>query len=459
MDAIYNFVKNFIKTDYKNIPANAVEAAKKEVLDSLATAIGGSSKDGIKELVDMVKEWGGSEQSTIIAYGMKCPAPNAAQVNGTMIHALDYDDGHPTGLVHVGCVAVSTAFAVAERMGKVSGEKFIKAIVLGADFASRLGLASRPGSSLIKSGWHPTTLYGFLSAAAIASILMDLDEERIVNALGIAYHQCAGNTQSGMDGALTKRMGPGIAAKGGITAALMAERGITGAKNVLEGEKGMFNLYHEGDYDPKLLTADLGKRFEGAGIDYKRYPCCGFTHPFIDATLALIARHTIKPDEIREITAYCGESSYGLCLPPEERCSPRNIVISQFSVPWAIGTALVKGKASVEDFTEEAIKREDVLEVSRKVTGILDPVLNRHGVSPGRVTIVMKDGTEYTEEAGFTVDQGEISMTLDDCAAKFRECSSSSIKPLSSDNVEKVIGLIKNMEKLDDAAEAIRLLG
>jgi 2-methylcitrate dehydratase PrpD len=458
MDAMVEFAKHFITTRYQDLPGAAVEAAKKEILDSLATALGGSSQAGIRELVDMMKEWGGAEQSTIIAYGMKCPAPNAAQVNGTMIHALDYDDGHPSGLVHIGCVAISTSFAVAERLGKVSGDKFLTAIALEADFMARLGLASRPGSNLIRSGWHPTTLYGYLGAAAISGILMGLDEERMVNALGIAYHQCAGNGQCVADGALTKRMGPGLAAKGGITAALMAERGITGAHNSLEGEKGMFNLYHDGDYDPKLLAADLGKRFEGINVSYKRYPCCGFTHSFIDATLAIMSKHDVTADKVREITAYGGESAYELCTPIEARRRPRNTVDSQFSIPWTIATALVKGKVFLDDFTEEAIKREDVLQAARKVTGEIDPNLNRHGVGPGRVKMVMQDGAEYTEEVGIVGRSGG-TISFDDCAAKFRDCSASSIRPISSDKVEKAIDLVSRLEQLDDAAEVIRLLG
>ena len=137
MDAIYDFVKHFIRTRYEDIPGEAIEAAKIEVIDSLATALGGSSKPGIAELVDMVKEFGGAEQSTVIAYGLKCPAPNAAQVNGAMIHALDYDDGHQGALVHIGCVAVPTCFAISERMGKRSGKEVLTALALGHDFESR----------------------------------------------------------------------------------------------------------------------------------------------------------------------------------------------------------------------------------------------------------------------------------------------------------------------------------
>ena len=293
MDAIAAFVKNFIGIKYEDIPAAAVEAVRNEVLDSLATAIGGSMKEGVGELVNLIKEWGGTEQSTIIAYGIRCPAPNAAQVNGTMIHALDYDDGNPSALVHVGCVTVSSCFAVAERVGKTSGKEYMTAIALGADLMSRLSLASRPGSNMLMSGWHPTALYGYLGAAGIAGRLLGLDEDRMTNALGIAYHQCAGNMQCIKDGAMTKRMGPGLAAKGGITAALMAERGITGAKNALEGEAGLFNVYHGGDYDVRILTSDLGKRFEVENLGFKPYPCCGHTHAFIDATLSLASKSFI----------------------------------------------------------------------------------------------------------------------------------------------------------------------
>jgi 2-methylcitrate dehydratase PrpD len=459
MDAIYQFVKIFTSVKYTDIPRAAIDAAKKEVLDSLATALGGSGQAGIAELVAMAKEWGGAEQSTVIAYGFKCPAPNAVQINGSMTHALDYDDGHPVAQVHIGCVAVPTCFAAAERTGRVNGKDFIRSLALGADFLARLGLASRPHSSLIKSGWHPTALFGYLGAAAMAGIIFKLDEKRMVNALGIAYHQCAGNSQCVSDGALTKRMGPGLAAKGGLTAALMAERGITGASNILEGEFGMFNQYHSGDYDIDILTADLGKRFEGANIGDKPYPCCGFSHALIDAALALKSKFDIRPENIKSITAYGGQTTFEICNPPEVKNNPRNTVDAQFSAPWAIATALVKGRVAVNDFTPEAIKNEAVLDIARKVNAVLEPAYNRHGVGPGKLKITMKDGAEYVEEVEHCLGSIERPMSFDDCAAKFRESAAASIKPLSKDNIEKTIEMIDRLEKLPDAAEIIRMVG
>jgi 2-methylcitrate dehydratase PrpD len=459
MAAIKDIVKHFIGTRYEDIPVAAVESAKREVLDSLATALGGSSKPGVGELVDMVKEWGGSQQSTVIAYGLKCPAPDAAQVNGTMIHALDYDDGHQVALVHIGCTAVSTCFSVAERMGKVSGKELITAIALGGDFLARLGLASKPGSSALSSGWHPTTLFGFLGSAAMAGRLMGLDEEKMINALGLAYHQCGGAGSGVSDGALAKRMGPGLAARAGITAALMAERGITGDRDPLEGRTGLFKTYMGGDYDINILTSELGKRFEGVNIGDKPYPCCGLTHACIDATLALLSRHEINPDEIKEITVYGGNTIYGLSQPPEIKCAPRTITDAQFSVPWVVATALVKGKVTVDDFTDEALKRPEILNIAGKISAVLDTSMDRHGVGPGGVIITMNDGTEYTEEVEHCLGSVARPMTFEDCAKKFRECAACSIKPLPADIVEKAIEMIARLEHLDDATEIIRLLG
>jgi len=458
MAAINDFVKHFTSTRYEDIPDAAVESAKREVLDSLATALGGSSKAGVGELVDMVKEWGGSEQSTVIAYGIKCPAPHAAQVNGTMIHALDYDDGHQIALVHIGCVAVSTCFAVAERMGTVSGKELITALALGEDFLARLGLASKPGSSALSAGWHPTTLFGFLGAAAMAGRIMRLDDDKMINALGLAYHQCGGAGSGVGDGALAKRMGPGLAARSGITAALMAERGITGERDPLEGRTGLFNTYMGGDYDVNILTGDLGTRFEGVNIGDKPYPCCGLTHACIDATLALLSKHDIKVEEIKDILVYGGQSVYGLTQPPEVKSAPRTIIDAQFSVPWVVATALAKGKVTLEDFTEESIKREEIREITRRITARLDNNMNRHGVGPGGVTITMKDGTQYNEEVEHCLGSVERPMTFDDCAAKFRECAPCSIKPLPTDTVDNVIEKIARLETLDDATEIIKML-
>ncbi len=158
-------------------------------------------------------EWGGAPQSTILRYGDKMPVPNAAQLNATMAHSLDFDDVHEDAIMHPGVVAIPTALAVAEYVGGLSGRDFIAAVALGTDFICRCGLATRPGESIHGYGWHLTTLYGSMTAAFVAARLLGLNAEAMTNAVGIAYHQASGNGQSVKDGAHTKRLGPGMAVR------------------------------------------------------------------------------------------------------------------------------------------------------------------------------------------------------------------------------------------------------
>jgi 2-methylcitrate dehydratase PrpD len=218
-------------------------------------------------------------------------------------------------------------------------------------------------------------------------------------------------------------------------------------------------MYMDGDYDPKVLTAQLGKRFEGVNIGDKPYPCCGLTHAAIDAVLALQAKHKINPAKIKEVTVVGGQPTYDLSQPPEVKRNPRTIIDAQFSVPYVIAVALLQGRVTVDDFTLETIKRPAVLKMAQKINTNLDTAMNRHGVGPSRVTITLTDGTSYMEHVENCLGSVERPMTLEDIAKKFRECAASSVKPLKKDAVEKVIEMVGRLEKLEDAAEIIRLVG
>ncbi len=459
MDIISQFVKKWPEIKYEDLPDHVIEIVKCEIIDSLAAALGASSANGIKQLLDVIDEWGGNRQSTIIAGGVKCPAPDAALVNGTLIHALDYDDGCPATLVHIGCTAVSAGFSAAERVGGVTGKEFIAALVLGSDFINRLALASRPNGSITESGWFPTALYGYLGSAAVAGRIMKLDQEAMINAIGIAYNQCAGNMQCIHDGVFAKAIAAGLAAKGGVTACIMAGKGISGTRNSLEGKAGFYNVYHGGDYDPQILIKDLGERFETERIGFKPYPCCGQSHAAIDAALSLRSKYNIIPAEVQDVIASLGDAAYMLCVPLQEKQNPQTVIDAQFSLPWTVATALVKGNVTLEDFTFTAIRKEEVLEVSRKVKGRLEPEFNRRGVGPGSVTIKLTTGHEYTQYVEFGLGSVENPMSFDDCVRKFRECYPYSIRPISAATADKIIELVQNMEQLKDATQIIKMLG
>lgn len=464
MDAAYSLARNLVAVDYEDIPHDVVAATKKQILDILGVALGGSARPGVRELVELVAEWGGKEESTVLCYGHKVPAPNAAQVNATMGHALDYDDTGD-GPTHPSVVIVPTCLAVAERKGKLSGREFITAVALGVDMMCRLGLAFRLGMKTIPvgghpgAGWHLTALYGYLATAGVAGRILGLDEDRLVNALGIAYHQCSGNGQCVTEGALTKRMGPGFAARGGITAALMAEKGITGARDCLEGEVGLYHLYHKGEYDPKPLTADLGKRFEGINVTMKPYPCCKGTHSYVDVALALVHKHDIKAEDVQEITIFCQDDTDVLLSPLGKRSRPENPVDSQFSIPWAVAVVFARGRAGIGDFTEEAIQSRDIIEVSGKVRIEEDKNLAGLKVTePAKIGVTTNKGQTYIEQTDSPPGGSPTLLPFSDYERKFRDCASYSVKPLSHKQIDRVIARIKQLEQLDDIREIIELL-
>lgn len=457
MDPTYDLAQNIVETEYQDLPSQIVEISKKEVLDTLGVAIAGAGRAGIPELIELLSSFGGKKQSSVISAGMRMPVIFAVQINASMMHALDYDDAMDNTAAHTGAISVPVCFALSEYQGKVSGEQCITALALGADLQARLGLATKYKIGMVKSGWFYASLYGYLTSAAVACKIMGLDTNKLVNAFGLAYQKTSGNQQAVIDGALAKRMAVGFAASGGVLAALMAEKGITGAKNCIEGEYGLFNMYHRGGYDREALLSGLGKDFKGKDICFKLYPSCRVTHPFIDAALILVKKNDIKPEQVNEITVYCGNGGYSLCIPLDVKCHPRNPVDTQFSIPWGIATAVVKRKFSIADISEEALKDVRVINVAEKIRVQKDPSLMGHALEPGRVEIKTCNEA-FIKQVNFPSGGPQSPVSYSDCANKFRDCAAHSIKPLSGEVIETIIETVSQLEKLEDVSQIIKML-
>jgi 2-methylcitrate dehydratase PrpD len=458
MDASSLFAKNLKNTEFDDLPQKVVDETKKQILDLLGVAIGGFSQRGAKELRELVLDWGGEKESSVIGTSVKVPAPNAAHANATMAHCLDYDDVHEKAVMHSGVAIIPTCLAMAEFKGDdfFSGKDLITAVALGVDMMCRLALATTPGKSPIELGWHLTTLFGFLGVAGTAARILGLDEEGIVNAIGIAYHQSCGNSQTVRDGALAKRLGPGFAVKGGITAALLAEKGVTGAHNSLEGDYGLYNLYMRGDYGPDILREDIGIRFEGMNVAIKPYPCCRGIHPAIDAALALKNENKIKKEDIKEIIIYVTEAHYSLlCSPESVKCNPRNPVDAQFSIPWGVATAIANGQVTLDDYTETAIKSDVIKEITKKMRIRKDNGLRRPDkMEPTRVEIKTSEGNDYSKVVEHPLGSLERPMTFEDCSRKFRDCA----KQLGDEKKDKVMEMVGQLDKLSHIGELFPLL-
>lgn len=449
---------------YEDIPKTVVTATKSQILNFISAMLGGSSASGIKELVELLKDWGGRQESTIIGYGYKLPALHAAQANASMGHALDFDDTHNKVMLHTAVVSIPPALAIAEMRHGVSGKEFITAVIMAIDLGYRMCsvMKAPPGEKDQKRWhfWHFTALFGYFMAAAAAGKVMQLNEEKMLNALGLAYHQAAGNTQcTRNEGTHAKRLGPGFSCRGGVTSALMAYKGITGAKDFIEGEVGFYKLYHPQSYcNLANLTDKLGQHFENEDINLKPYPCGAVNHTAIDAALAIAKEQDIKPNDVSEIIIFTGEGSHFLCQPLEVRRHPKNAVDTQFSIPWSVATAIAKRRASIRDYTEDAARDPVVHKLASKINAEIDPTLTRETIEPTRVRIKIIDGREFTKQVDFPFGTPQKPFSAADTKRKLKDCNSVSIKPMPDDDLERLIKKAERLEELEDVSQLISML-
>ena len=456
-DVAYALARNVANIGYEDLPPEVVETTKMSVLDTLGAVVAASGTvPGIAEMVDLARETGGREESTIAGFGGRVPALMAAFVNGAMGHAIDYDDLHHGAMVHPSSPAVTAGFAVAERIGSVAGRDFIAAVALGNDLACRLGM-----SVPLRGTWHPTTVFGVFGAAATSGKLLGLDEERMVDALGIAFCHAAGTMElrEGV-GSNLGGMRDAFPAKGGVLSALMVQKGIIGIKNIFEGGAGFFPVYFNGEYDREIITSELGKRFEGANVGFKPWPFCGTTHIYIDATLQIVSEHNILPEDIEEITATVGDFAQKLFVPLEGRRRPTTTLDAKYSIPFTVGTAAVRRKVVIKDFLPEGIKDPAALKMAQKVVPRYDPAFTTvKGRPPGEIEIRTKQGKVYQKRLEVPYGHHTKPLGRPDIVNKFRDCALYSVNPLPPENVDRVIELTSRLESLKDVGQVIRLLG
>ncbi len=392
-DLMATLVKNVVQTTWDDLPLEARDAAKMSILDTLGVLIAGSTADGCKAVVDLVTEWGGKPEATVLVHGGKVPAPHAGLANGVMARARDLGTTHERALVHAGEYVMPPALAIAERRGGVSGKEFMTAMALGEDLMFRLGLSVNTKAPCTVSGRYD--IFRIFAPTAVAAKLLGLDHETMWMAMGIAYTQACGEMQSNYDGALTVRLQQGLVVEASIKSALLAQRGLTGPHNILQGRGGFYRIF-EPLHDLEVLTKDLGKRFEGVTAAYKAYPCCTGTHSAINATLDLVIENDIRAEDVETVRVGVNRTCESVvCLPRETRVAPQTVVHAQFSIPYTVATAVVTRDVFLDDFTPESITRPEVLDLARRVETVVDPDIERsepERMGASVVRIRMKNG-------------------------------------------------------------------
>ena len=371
-DPTETLAKHLVSTRQDTIPTSTLAAAKHEILDTLGAMLGGSTVKGIDTLAGVVRSWGGNGEATMIDLGGRYPAPQAALINGAMGHALDFDDSFDeAGSIHPGTTALAASLAAAQLSGKLSGLNLLVAIALGVDVSCRLALAARS-----ERGWHRTSAIGIFGATAAAAKIRHLNVEQMINAFGIAYSQAAGNRQSIVDAALTKRLQAGQAASGAVIAVELARRGFTGARHVFAGRYGFYPLYQPGDDHLDLITRDLGVTFLGERLSFKPYPCDRGIHVAIDAARHLHRKLNLSCalalQNLGSVALFCNAKTHHEYFGPHACRYPTHMVEAQFSLPYLLSIALKYGEVGIEDITRVD---EAVFDVVNRIEGYVDDSL------------------------------------------------------------------------------------
>lgn len=451
-----------LQTRTDEISPAAYEAAKKLLLDALGCAIAARKAPGVGEVLEQMRDWGGKPEATVIASGDKLPAPNAIFANGTLIHALDYDDIHMPGTLHITSIIVPIVLAAAER-SRAPGREVLAALIMGIEVAGRLGKAERMRRRGM--GFLSSSIVGGFGGVAAAARLLGLTESQCVNAMGINYAQASGNRQALLDATLTKRMQPAFAARSAMWAVDLAARGVTGPERALEGAAGFFNVYLNGDACPAEELDAESEWMEVERVSLKRFPSCGGCHSVQIAAERLLEEGRFKPEAFERVELFgCGPG--GLVGHPFELGEHPQVSV-HFSAAWGVAHTLLRGPATLPDYTDERIRADlDVVALAKAITFVkappglppgfeAPPDYPEHASKPHGVIVHTRDGGRLmqTQSPAETFRPG--GHGLDAAVSKFHQCAAFS----GTCDREQAKAIVQAASQLDSMPDLDRLLG
>jgi 2-methylcitrate dehydratase PrpD len=401
---------------FEALPAEAVETARTGFIDTIATMIAGANDPAPQLLKKGLAPAPGP--ASLYFSGESATAPEAAWINGTAGHALDYDDVGCRG--HVSTVLVPALLAEAETLG-LGGREMFTAYVAG--YETWAELARRDPGHHHKKGWHPTGIFGTIGAGASCAALRRLDPAQATAAIALAASQAGGIMAN--FGTMTKPFHAGRAAHAGLVSARLAEAGFTASPDALEHPQGFLSAVSpEGKADRDGPVPRLGEEWQilKQGLSIKKYPACYCTHRALDGMLELLAKRPLKPADIARITVSISET-HSLIL---RNHSPDTGLAAKFSMEFAMAAAVISRRASLGEYTDEFVRRPEVQELMRRV-GIVtnqnyDPV--QSGASVWDQVVVELTNGERLESEKIHRARGHAERPLGEGELfdKFRTC-------------------------------------
>ncbi len=440
---------------WQDIPAPVIERAKLHILDALGIALAASRYDYSHKTLTAMRGLAGEGPYPVIGMPARLPLRDAAQMNGFLIHALDFDDTHVAGVIHATCTAVPTLLAMGQKHA-ISGREMLIAYLAAVETDARIGMAAKGGFH--RKGFHPTGMVGAYGAAIAAGRVAGLTRAQLSDAQGIVLGMASGTLGFLDEGAWNKRLHAGWASVAGITAAALARQGFKGPSKPYEGKYGLYDCFTEAGetIDWAACTHDLGSDWEMLRVGIKPYPACHLVHSSADSMVALIREHGLKADDVVSIRARLAADCMALvCEPIDKKRRPGSGYDAQFSVPYAIASILVRGQLTLAELEPEIFTDPEILAQCDKVTCEPDPGSAYPKYFSGEVIVTTRDGRELVHREQINRGADERPLSADEIAAKFR---SNAERTFASDQVERVLDAIMDLDGKSTPTEVAELL-
>lgn len=375
-----------------NIPAAVRVRCEDLLIDVAGLCVAARNSNYVRALVASVD---GGGPCTAIGHAGGFSAEDAAMINGTAAHGEDFDDTFEGGPVHSGAVIVPAVLAACERFHR-DGRAALVGVAAGVETMCRLSLVAP--KLIHKAGFHPTSVLGAMASTLAVAATLGLDRKQSVNALGIAGSMAGGIIEYLAEGAWTKRLHAGWAARIGLHAARIGRQGFLGPRTVFEGTHGLFfGFAHTTQGDFAVLTRDFRNDWLMNGITFKPYATGTMNQPYIDCALRL-AKKGFAAEEVAEVLCETAEGYvHRLWEPLSAKHRPANDYAAKFSTPFNIAVAFVTGGAGFEAFTEKTVSDARILALASRVRYVVDPDNPYPKAYTGHVRMTLKDGRVFEE--------------------------------------------------------------
>ena len=438
---------------FEDLSADAVSRAGNAIIDCIGCMLAGASTDPGRIAFAWAQEEGGAQRATVVGFGHRTAPSLAALVNGTTGHALDYDDVSPPMIGHPSVPLVPAILAAAE-ITRASGRDILAAYVIGLDVEARLGRLMNPDHYAY--GWHATSTYGALAAAAAAGRLLGLDDAQMRNALGIAASGAGGLRKN--FGSMTKALHAGQAAQRGLSAAMLAVKGFDADPDILDGQHGFLDTLRgqaAKPWDASQIRFALDQPLEitESGVGIKQYACCGCSHTAIDVLSDLMRDEGFTHEQIERIDCAVNVLVPGVLIHEYAHTGFQG----KFSMAYSVAVAALDGAAGPRQFEDERAGRADVQAMQQRVFMTVDPsIAVSHGVFPTRLKVTLKDGRTLAG-ASYKARGMHPDLPLTDAQidTKFRTCASYALAPEAA---REALALLRRLESLPDVANLMPLL-